>query len=165
MTYRNRIISLWRVAVTYTSRIHRSANDRMLTGVSGGLAEYFSVDSVLVRLGWVVLCFITLGLAVLFYVVLAIVMPQEQTGITAGLSDITPDSSGDVPDSADEERSGDSGRSSRRRDLFAVALIVVGVLVLLANFGIFWWLRWDVLWPLVLIGIGAAVLIGRARRV
>ena len=34
-------------------RLYRSAHDRMLAGVCGGIAEYFQIDPTLVRLGWV----------------------------------------------------------------------------------------------------------------
>ena len=37
------------------SRIYRSKSDRILCGVSGGLAEYFGVDPAVVRVGWLVL--------------------------------------------------------------------------------------------------------------
>ena len=36
-------------------RLTRSASDRKLAGVCGGLAEYFGVDSTIVRLAWVIL--------------------------------------------------------------------------------------------------------------
>jgi phage shock protein PspC (stress-responsive transcriptional regulator) len=57
--------------------MERSDTDRVLTGVAGGMAEYFDVDSVLVRVGWVVLCFVTAGLALAVYIVMALVMPRR----------------------------------------------------------------------------------------
>ncbi len=52
----------------------------------------------------------------------------------------------------------------RARSLwFPIALVVVGVLALLDQFGLLWWMRWDVLWPLVLIAIGVALIIRRSR--
>ncbi len=33
-------------------RLHRSRRERMLAGVCGGLAGYFSVDPTIIRLGW-----------------------------------------------------------------------------------------------------------------
>lgn len=38
-----------------TKRLYRSTSDRMLGGVCGGLAEYFNVDPVLVRIIAVIL--------------------------------------------------------------------------------------------------------------
>lgn len=59
-------------------RLYRSRSDRMLLGVCGGLAHYFNVDPTLVRVLAVVSLFIGLGLgAVLAYLILAVVVPQE----------------------------------------------------------------------------------------
>lgn len=57
------------------NQLTRSANDRMLGGVCGGLARYFGVDSTLVRLVFVLA--VLSGLSPLIYVVLWVVMPQE----------------------------------------------------------------------------------------
>ena len=37
-------------------KLYKSSTDKKLAGVCGGLAEYFNIDSTLVRLGWVVFC-------------------------------------------------------------------------------------------------------------
>ena len=57
--------------------LRRSREQRMLSGVSGGIAEYLNIDATLVRLGWVVLTFITGGAAILGYVVAWIVIPES----------------------------------------------------------------------------------------
>lgn len=56
--------------------LRRSRNQRMLSGVSGGLAEYFGLDVTLIRLVIVGLTLITGGGALLGYVVAWIVMPE-----------------------------------------------------------------------------------------
>ena len=40
-------------------RIYRSRTESMVAGLAGGLAEYFRVDPVLVRLGFVAACVLT----------------------------------------------------------------------------------------------------------
>ena len=143
--------------MTTNDRLHRSSRDKMLAGVSGGLAEYFDVDVTLVRAGWVVVCFLTVGFALLGYMALAIIMPRgdEQPGSPPRT----------VRDDEAEVIGDGESRRGRRRDVFALALIAVGCILLLSNLGVFWWLRWDVLWPLVLIGIGAVILAKRTRRI
>jgi phage shock protein PspC (stress-responsive transcriptional regulator) len=56
--------------------LRRSRNQRMLSGVSGGLAEYFNIDATLVRLAIVGLTLITGGTAFFGYVIAWIVMPE-----------------------------------------------------------------------------------------
>ena len=57
-------------------RFYRSPNDRMIAGVCGGLAMYFSLDPTLVRLGFVGAAFIDPAGAVLAYLVMKIVVPD-----------------------------------------------------------------------------------------
>ena len=60
-------------------RLMRSEGDEILGGVSSGLAAYFGIDTVWVRLAWVVLTFVTSGFMILVYIVLWIVMPPAKT--------------------------------------------------------------------------------------
>ncbi len=72
------------------TQLSRSANDRMLGGVCGGLARYFGVDSTLVRLVFVLA--VISGLSPLIYIILWVVMPQEglaQPTVTPRLPDPT----------------------------------------------------------------------------
>ncbi len=59
-------------------RLHRRRSGRMLGGVAGGLADYFDVDPVLVRIGFVALLFLG-GLAVPLYVAGWALIPDEET--------------------------------------------------------------------------------------
>ena len=58
-------------------KLRRSRDNRFLFGVAGGLAEYFDVDPVLVRTGWVLLTMATVGVAALLYIVLASIIPSN----------------------------------------------------------------------------------------
>ncbi len=57
-------------------RIRRSKTDRVLTGVCGGVAQYFSIDPTVVRLIWI---FFTLfgGSGLLVYIIASIMIPDE----------------------------------------------------------------------------------------
>ncbi len=59
-------------------RLFRSKKERVLGGVAGGLAEYFEVDVVLVRLLWVLAAFVGGG-GILAYIVAWIIIPEEET--------------------------------------------------------------------------------------
>jgi phage shock protein C len=58
-------------------RLYRSRRDRMLAGVAGGLAEMWDADPSLVRIVWALLVLLTGGLALVVYIVMAIVVPEE----------------------------------------------------------------------------------------
>ncbi|MBI4294744.1 MAG: hypothetical protein HY669_01090 [Chloroflexi bacterium] len=53
------------------------------------------------------------------------------------------------------------GRGRRSWPVAAIILIGLGILFLLNNFGV---LSWGSFWPLILIIIGVALLVGRSRR-
>ena len=62
---------------TMTRRLTRS-NDRIIAGVCSGIANYFEVDPLLVRLMWVFLTLISVGAGVLAYIIAWIVIPKKK---------------------------------------------------------------------------------------
>ena len=159
---------------TVARRLTKSSNERMIFGVAGGLAEYFDVDPVLVRVVFALLVLST-GVGLVAYVVLAIVMPS-QASVAARPGDVVRENVEQMP--GDVSRAGrrlegvfrgevDAGRSgvaNRGRYLAGVVLIVVGGLLLAANFGWLGWFSWLKLWPLLVVAAGVIVVMGRARR-
>jgi phage shock protein C len=62
-------------------KLYRSAKQKMLGGVCGGLADYFDLDVSLVRLIFVGIGLLTAILPmVLFYLIAWLVIPSEQKG-------------------------------------------------------------------------------------
>ncbi|SDK19431.1 PspC domain-containing protein [Natronincola ferrireducens] len=59
-----------------TKRLYRSEADQKIAGVCGGIAEYFNIDSTLVRLGWVVFSLMG-GSGILAYIIAIIIMPRR----------------------------------------------------------------------------------------
>ena len=67
-------------AETSTRRLTRSATDRKIAGVCGGLAEYLSVDPTVVRLLWAILTVVpgAIVLRVVAYTVAWFIMPESR---------------------------------------------------------------------------------------
>lgn len=63
-------------------KLYRSRDDKMLTGLAGGVAQYFGIDSTIVRIALVLLEFATAGLLIIGYIILAIIVPKEPVGGT-----------------------------------------------------------------------------------
>ena len=57
-------------------RLYRSASDRMLLGVCGGIGEYLNVDSTIIRLLWAIIVFWG-GIGILAYLVAAVIIPGQ----------------------------------------------------------------------------------------
>lgn len=60
-----------------TRRLTRSRDDRWVAGVAGGIAEYLAVDPLLVRLVFVLLAVASGGVALAFYLVAIVVVPEN----------------------------------------------------------------------------------------
>ena len=56
-------------------KLYKSQTDKKLFGVCGGIAEYFNIDSTIVRLIWVILA-VCFGSGILAYIIAALVMPD-----------------------------------------------------------------------------------------
>jgi phage shock protein C len=57
-------------------RLYRSRDERMISGVCGGVAKYFNLDPTLIRLLFVLFA-LAGGPGLVAYIVLAIIVPEE----------------------------------------------------------------------------------------
>jgi phage shock protein C len=62
-----------------SKRLFRSNVNKQISGVCGGIAEYFELDPTLVRLAWVLFTCLG-GSGLLAYIICAIVIPQRPNG-------------------------------------------------------------------------------------
>jgi len=58
-------------------RLYRSAKDKVLGGVCGGIAEYFNVDPVVVRLAWILITLLSLGAGLFGYIIAWLIIPKN----------------------------------------------------------------------------------------
>jgi phage shock protein C len=95
-----------------TERLYRSRRDRMLAGVAGGLAEIWDVDPSLVRIAWALLVIVTGGIALLVYIVMAIVVPEEDDGLGARNQWLAPPTPAAAPGTAESDAAGGSAAAT-----------------------------------------------------
>jgi phage shock protein C len=120
--------------------LRRRLDNRVIAGVCSGLADYFAIDPILVRLAFVVITFAG-GAGVLVYIILWIVMTPAPLGTPA------------QPVAA---------AIGQGPFWLGAVLVALGALFLIGNTGILWWWNWSLFWPLALIALGALIL---SRRV
>lgn len=161
-------------------KLYRSRDDRVLFGVAGGLGKYFNIDSTIIRIILVILA-IWGGIGVLFYLIAALVIPEEPIARTAAnkVKDVVETSEkrdkkdkaekGEVKkevisqDYREENRTGGSSYSDFRGEKIAGIIVLgLGLLFLLEQFIPNF--SFGRLWPLILIFIGLMILAGAARR-
>jgi len=153
-------------------RLERSNTNRVIAGVCGGIAEYLAVDPTLVRVVFVVLGFFG-GIGLLAYIVLLILMPLP--GRPAPFTSTPPSASANATAGSEGDHVAATAavapvdpamraaEAERRRMAVGYLLIGLGVVFLLSNAGMFRFVQWQFLWPLVLIGIGVLFLVQRVR--
>ena len=64
------------------TRLVRSTNDRKIAGVCAGIADYFDIDTTLVRVLWLLATLVP-GPNILAYIILWIAVPGGPTGVPA----------------------------------------------------------------------------------
>jgi phage shock protein C len=150
-------------------RFYRNTSDKKIAGVASGLADYFDIDPLLVRLIFVILAFAGGG-GVLIYFILWIVTPERpfelnQTQNYSTMENQQP-SYGDQkpPEQPQPQKSGHPEQKNRGNLIGGLVLITLGILFLADEF--IPNINFGDLWPIILIVIGAGLLInsfGRRR--
>jgi phage shock protein C len=148
-------------------RLVKSKTDHVIWGVCGGIAEYFKVDPVIVRLAFVVLVLIN-GVGILLYIILAIIMPDAEQAdlpqkdiIEKNIEEMTEQVKGAIGKMEDKTP---AQKKTENTIWLGVILILLGTYFLLNSFHLLSWVRSDVFWALLLILIGTGLLVKRAVR-
>ncbi len=144
------------------SRLHRSRTDKMIGGVCGGLGAYLGIDPTIVRLFFVLLALPGGGIGFVLYLILWVVLPYPDEG-TLGAPGTVMTGSGEIAGQA--RRMGEDLRSAVQSPhpqaglIVGAALIILGALYLVdqLNLPFLFWLRPGMLWPVLLIIAGAAL--------
>ena len=142
-----------------SKKLYRSAKQRVLAGVCGGLAEYFDIDVTMVRLVWA-LSVLPGGIGLILYIAAIFIIPNGENG----KGTVIIDEDGNETYVSEDE---DAGTTRHNSMLFiGVILIVLGGLTLLRRlypFRIFWDQMGKYGWPVMLILIGVVVLVAAFR--
>lgn len=143
-------------------RLYRSAKSKVFGGVAGGIAEYFDIDPIIVRLLFVIIAFAGGGGAVV-YLILWVALPLEPitpftmnmgSGESAGTS---------APGSAADSAQGTSApfdipvkHENNKGLIGGIVLISLGFIFLANRF--IPNINFHNLWPLVLVVIGGVLI-------
>ena len=58
-------------------RLTKSRKDRVFSGICGGMAQYLRVNSNIVRVAFIIGCFISFGTLILIYIAALFILPNE----------------------------------------------------------------------------------------
>lgn len=124
-------------------RLYRSTTNKVIGGVCGGIAEYFDVDPVLVRLVTIILA-MTTGVGFVAYIIAIIIIPKGDESVVQA-AQAAPVSSTSTID------------TNRWGNLIpGFILIAIGAIFLIKQ--LLWWYNWHMAWAMVLILAGIALI-------
>lgn len=139
------------------TRLYRSEKDRKIAGVAGGLAEYFNVDSSLVRLLWVLAAFMG-GTGIFAYIIACFIIPEEYDvkgrNQDPNVVDVTP------PPTSSNQTPGPGAATFGY--IFGAILVFLGIIFLFNE--VFHFDVFRFIWPFILIGAGVLLIIPRRRK-
>jgi phage shock protein C len=138
------------------TRLTRRTEDKIITGVCSGLATYLDIDTVWVRLSFVILLFAS-GIGLPIYVILWIVMPAADNDARSE-AEVIQKNIGEMGETVYS-----SVNRLGRASTVGVLLVLLGAYFLLNQLGWLNWIGGAVFWPLVIIGFGVYLLIKRSR--
>ncbi|MDD5540177.1 MAG: PspC domain-containing protein [Candidatus Marinimicrobia bacterium] len=108
-------------------KLYRSDQQKIVAGVCGGIAEYFEIDPVLIRLIWIVLIVFG-GTGILAYLIAWIVIPTRQMKNEEPVAKEEPVV--ETPESKPQ------AQSQNMRFFWGIVLILIGLLIVANQF---WW--------------------------
>ncbi len=121
-----------------TKKLYRSKKNRIIGGVCGGLAEYFKIDPLIIRLIFVAMIFAD-GVAIIIYIILMIAVPEEPI---------------DTAEVIDKNENRPSSWLTDKKNIFAFILILIGTVLLLKQLLPMTWLNGHIFWSVVIILVG-----------
>jgi phage shock protein PspC (stress-responsive transcriptional regulator) len=138
----------------------------MIGGVCGGIAEYFDVDSTLVRL-LAVLVVLLGGAGVIAYIIAWIVIPKnpeqesdEKFEKREKIKEKIKKGAENVIEEVKEhfESKESNHHTERNRRIWGgIIVIIIGVIFLSGS--LFPWMVWSNLWPLIVIALGIIIMV------
>ena len=140
-------------------RLYRSSRERVISGVAGGVAEYFDIDPSIVRIAWVLLAIITGGVFLILYGVMWLVVPVAPWVPSSSDGSSGGEAASGSPGAPPPRPSRGSGSAGL---VFGLIFVGLGLYFLareyLPAFNI------DRLWPLGLVALGVFLLIAALRQ-
>ena len=146
-------------------KLYRSKKDQIIGGVCGGIAEYFGIDSTLVRLAFVLFALIE-GAGIIAYIIAWIIIPERPEGTQKSEEEVydveidKEDEEGEYKASAREPEEEKKSKEQRKR-ILGLILVALGIFFIIDNWipG-FYWRRF---WPVILIVLGVVLIYREVR--
>jgi phage shock protein C len=154
--------------VFMSSNVVRIRSEGMLGGVCAGLGAYLRIDPVLVRIFFVLLAFAD-GVGFVAYLILWLLLPDASGDMGQALDATVRENAGELAERArklgTDFSHGFEGSHPQLPVIIGGSLIILGFAFLIDNLNIAWlsWLRYELMWPFLLILAGIVLLVRRTQ--
>lgn len=145
-------------------RLYKSRKDKVISGICGGIGEYFGVDPVLVRVIAVLLFFFG-GTGVIAYIVGMIIIPVEPLQTDDNEKKETEKK--ETP----KEESSEYKHTDTGALIIGIIFLIAGFMFLMRNFNFFdfhfWWIRDQIklfFWPGILVVLGVLLVFKGSKK-
>lgn len=132
--------------------MYRSNTNRMISGVCGGVAEFFGVDPTIVRLIWVLVALTSFGLGFIAYIIAVILIPEN--GYDHAQGGFNSQDAGWTSKSAIND--------NKLNIILGCILVLVGLLTMAKRY--LRWIDFSFIWPLMLIAVGVFIIYSGWRK-
>lgn len=142
-------------------KLYRSRENRVISGVCGGIAEYFDIDATLIRLLWAITILFA-GTGILAYVLCILIIPEEPINKAKDNEDEDEEETIVIDD---EETTYEKREiiKENKNSTYGIGLIFIAVGMMFIARKIFWWLNidfaWGLFWPGLLVIFGVYLIV------
>ncbi len=133
------------------NQLYRSSTNKFIGGVAGGLAEYFDIDPIIIRVIFFVSIF-AWGLSILIYIALWIIVPLKSNIEQINNNDNIENDLNNIYEELGVDAENDK---TRKKIISGIVLISLGLLIMIDKY--LPWVSLTNFWPIVLIAIGGYV--------
>lgn len=151
-----------------TSRIVRKRSEGILGGVCAGLGAYLRIDPVFIRIFFVLLAFAD-GVGTIAYIILWLLLPSDEGSREQPLDETVRENAGEVAERVrrlgTDFSQGFEGAHPQLPLIIGASLVILGFAFLIDNLNIAWlsWMRYEFMWPVLMIVAGVVLLVRRVR--
>ena len=136
--------------------LYRSLRNRIFGGIAAGLGDYLKIDPIIVRVLFVVSVLLS-GIGILLYIILWIVVPEENLMTSFAKSNIP------NPEQTEEINTENIFKGEYKPSKNNNGTIVIGIIMIMVGFfflgiEIFSFINFSDLFPILAIGIGIALI-------
>ena len=145
-------------------KVYRSISDLMIAGVCGGLANYFKIDSSIIRIVFVLLA-LGGGSGVLVYLILWLVIPKENNnGKEVDIEKKVKKFAEEVKNQAKEIKSEVKIKKMEKINFLGIVLVLIGVVAIWNQLSPII-IEWNFFWPVILILVGFLVMFKKINQI